>query len=75
MLSFCIYSVTVKLAMPDAAGRSYQRQVGVDDGAVQLAAMIGATAGARFRLQRVDVHRPGLGNIFLVYTGDALRDV
>lgn len=49
-------------------------QVGVDDGAARLAEVIGVAAGADFRVQRVDVHRPSLGDVFLAHTGEALRD-
>ena len=48
-------------------------QVGVDDGATRLAHVIGIAAGADFRVLRVDVHRPSLGDVFLAYTGAALR--
>ncbi len=57
-----------------AAGAGHRLQVGVDDGAARLTEVIGAAAGADFRVQRVDVHRPSLGDVFLAYTGEALRD-
>ena len=57
-----------------AAGDGHRLQVGVDDGAARLTEVIGVAAGADFRVQRVDVHRPSLGDVFLAYTGEALRD-
>ena len=57
-----------------AAGAGHRLQVGVDDGAARLTEVIGVAAGADFRVQRVDVHRPSLGDVFLAYTGEALRD-
>ena len=57
-----------------AAGAGHRLQVGVDDGAARLTDVIGAAAGADFRVQRVDVHRPSLGDVFLAYTGEALRN-
>ncbi len=56
-----------------AAGDGHRLQVGVDDGAARLSEVIGVAAGVDFRVQRVDVHRPSLGDVFLAYTGEALR--
>jgi ABC-2 type transport system ATP-binding protein len=57
-----------------AAGAGHVLQVGVDDGAVRLAEVIGVAAGAGFAVHRVAVDRPSLGDVFLAYTGEALRD-
>ena len=57
-----------------SSGAGHVLQVGVDDGAARLAEVIGAAAGAGFAVHRVAVERPGLGDVFLAYTGEALRD-
>lgn len=49
-------------------------QVGVDNGERRLADVIAATLACRFHLQQVKVNRPTLGDVFLAYTGDRLRD-
>ncbi len=49
-------------------------QVGVDDGERRLAALIAAVAATGFHVTQVNVNRPSLGDVFLAYTGEELRD-
>jgi len=49
-------------------------QIGVDDGERRLADVIGLAAAVGFRVHHVSVNRPSLGDVFLAYTGYALRD-
>jgi len=49
-------------------------QIGVDNGERRLAEVIGAVLTTPFRIQEVSVHRPTLGDVFLAYTGEQLRD-
>ena len=49
-------------------------QVGVDDGERQLATVIGLAAAVGFHVQQASVSRPTLADVFLQYTGRALRD-
>jgi ABC-2 type transport system ATP-binding protein len=57
------------------AGDSGERfQIGVDDGDRRLADVIGLAVGAGFHVHHVSVNRPSLADVFLAYTGYALRD-
>jgi ABC-2 type transport system ATP-binding protein len=49
-------------------------QVGVDNGERRLAEVIAAALACQFHIQQVKVNRPTLGDVFLAYTGDRLRD-
>ncbi|MFZ1768028.1 MAG: ATP-binding cassette domain-containing protein [Caldilinea sp.] len=49
-------------------------QIGVDNGERRLAEIIGVVLASGFHVQQVSVHRPTLGDVFLAYTGDQLRD-
>ncbi len=49
-------------------------QIGVDDGERRLATLIGAAGAANFHVTQVNVNRPSLGDVFLAYTGEELRD-
>ena len=49
-------------------------QIGVDDGERRLAGLIGTAAAAGFHVTQVNVNRPSLGDVFLAYTGEDLRD-
>jgi ABC-2 type transport system ATP-binding protein len=49
-------------------------QIGVDSGERRLAEIIGIVLASGFHIQQVSVHRPTLGDVFLAYTGDQLRD-
>lgn len=57
-----------------ATGPSTTLQVGVDFADRRLAAMVAAARECGFRVQEVSVARPSLGEVFLAYTGRALRD-
>jgi ABC-2 type transport system ATP-binding protein len=46
----------------------------VDSGSRRLVEVVGAGAGNGFHVDDVTVARPGLGDVFLHYTGRALRD-
>ena len=50
-------------------------QLGVDNGERRLAEIIGAALASEFHVQEVSVHHPNLGDVFLAYTGEQLRDV
>ncbi|MCL4826127.1 MAG: ATP-binding cassette domain-containing protein [Caldilinea sp.] len=49
-------------------------QIGVDSGERRLAEIIAVALGASFVIQQVTVSRPSLGDVFLAYTGEQLRD-
>ena len=49
-------------------------QIGVDSGEQRLAGIIAAALHAGFHVQQVTVNRPTLGDLFLAYTGEQLRD-
>ena len=49
-------------------------QIGVDAGEQLLAPVIGLAAEAGFHIQQASVARPALADVFLKYTGRALRD-
>ncbi len=53
---------------------SVRFQIGVDSGERRLAEIIGAVMATDFSIQEVSVHRPTLGDVFLAYTGEQLRD-
>jgi ABC-2 type transport system ATP-binding protein len=50
-------------------------QIGVDSGEQRLAEIIAAALHSGFHVQQVTVNRPTLGDLFLAYTGEQLRDV
>ena len=52
----------------------YQLQVGVDNGDRRLAQIIGLATESAFHVQEISVSRPSLADVFLAYTGRALRD-
>jgi ABC-2 type transport system ATP-binding protein len=56
----------------DAAAVRFQ--IGVDSGERRLADVIAAALAAGFAIHQVTVSRPSLGDVFLAYTGDQLRD-
>jgi ABC-2 type transport system ATP-binding protein len=49
-------------------------EVGVDSGSRRLAEVIAQASGNGFAIDDVSVARPSLGDVFLKYTGRALRD-
>jgi len=49
-------------------------QIGVDSGERRLAEVIAAALACQFHVQQAKVNRPTLGDVFLAYTGDRLRD-
>ncbi|MFN3980933.1 MAG: ATP-binding cassette domain-containing protein, partial [Caldilinea sp.] len=49
-------------------------QIGVDSGERRLAEIIAAALGDSFAVHQVTVSRPTLGDVFLAYTGEQLRD-
>ncbi|MFO7634433.1 MAG: ATP-binding cassette domain-containing protein [Caldilinea sp.] len=49
-------------------------QIGVDSGERRLAEIIGAALSSGFSVHQVTVNRPSLGDVFLAYTGEQLRD-
>jgi ABC-2 type transport system ATP-binding protein len=49
-------------------------QLGVDSGERRLAEVIGTVLATGFAIHEVSVHRPTLGDVFLAYTGEQLRD-
>lgn len=49
-------------------------QVGVDAGDRRLAQLAGLASEVGFQIQSITVARPSLGDVFLTYTGHALRD-
>lgn len=51
-----------------------QLQIGVDSGEQRLVPLIHLANAAGFQIQAVSVQRPSLGDVFLAYTGYALRD-
>lgn len=51
-----------------------QVQIGVDSGEQRLVPVLDVAAKAGFRIHSVTVQRPSLGDVFLEYTGHALRD-
>lgn len=53
---------------------SVRFQIGVDSGDRRLAEIIGAVMATGFSIHEVSVHRPTLGDVFLAYTGEQLRD-
>lgn len=57
-----------------AAGEAVRFQIGVDSGEQRLATVIAASLEAGFHVQQVAVNRPRLGDVFLAYTGEQLRD-
>jgi ABC-2 type transport system ATP-binding protein len=59
----------------DGAGAQQTIQVGVDQGDRRLVAVLNIANEQGFQVQSVTVTRPSLGQVFLAYTGYALRDV
>jgi ABC-2 type transport system ATP-binding protein len=57
-----------------ASEDSVRFQLGVDSGERRLAEVIGAVLATGFAIHEVSVHRPTLGDVFLAYTGEQLRD-
>jgi ABC-2 type transport system ATP-binding protein len=53
---------------------AYRLQIGVDDGDRRLVALLRVAADTGFHVQSVRVDRPSLADVFLTYTGHALRD-
>jgi ABC-2 type transport system ATP-binding protein len=49
-------------------------QVYVDNGNRRLAEVLGASSGNGFNVEEISLSRPTLGDVFLRYTGRALRD-
>ncbi len=49
-------------------------QIGVDDGERRLAEVIATALTGAFSVHQVTVSRPSLGDVFLAYTGEQLRD-
>jgi ABC-2 type transport system ATP-binding protein len=49
-------------------------QIGVDNGSQRLAQVVGVASGNGFAINDVSVARPSLHDVFLKYTGRALRD-
>ncbi len=49
-------------------------QIGVDSGERRLAEIIAAALASSFAVHQVTVSRPSLGDVFLAYTGEQLRD-
>lgn len=49
-------------------------QIGVDSGSHRLAEIIAQAGGNGYRIDDVMIARPSLGDVFLKYTGRALRD-
>lgn len=50
-------------------------QLGVDDGNRRLAGVVMVAGEAGYHIEDISVARPSLGDVFLRYTGRALRDV
>ena len=57
-------------AMPEGV----RFQIGVDSGERRLAEVIAAALADGFAVHQVTVSRPSLGDVFLAYTGEQLRD-
>jgi ABC-2 type transport system ATP-binding protein len=53
---------------------AYRLQIGVDDGELRLAAVVGLAAASGVHVQRVRTNKPSLGDVFLSVTGYELRD-
>jgi len=49
-------------------------QIGVDAGETRLASIVNLATEKDYRIQTVEVAKPGLGDVFLMYTGRNLRD-
>jgi len=49
-------------------------QVGVDQGNRRLAEIVARASGNGYQIEDISVARPTLGDVFLKYTGRALRD-
>lgn len=49
-------------------------QIGVDHGERRLAELVAVALSTGFHVQQVTVNRPTLGDLFLAYTGEQLRD-
>jgi ABC-2 type transport system ATP-binding protein len=49
-------------------------QVGVDNGSRRLAEVVNLASGNGYSIEDISVARPSLGDVFLKYTGRALRD-
>ena len=49
-------------------------QVYVDNGNRRLASVVAATSGNGFNVEDISLSRPTLGDVFMRYTGRALRD-
>ncbi|HNP86430.1 MAG TPA: ATP-binding cassette domain-containing protein [Kouleothrix sp.] len=49
-------------------------EVGVDSGSRRIAEVVASASGNGFTIEDVSVMRPSLGDVFLQYTGRALRD-
>ena len=52
----------------------HRLQIGVDDGERRLAEVVGLAAAVGVHVHQASVARPGLGDVFLKYTGSELRD-
>jgi len=53
---------------------SVRFQIGVDNGERRLADIIAAALASNIAIHQVTVSRPSLGDVFLAYTGEQLRD-
>lgn len=73
MLPFVSHSTCHPVDSGDAA-RGVRFQIGVDSGERRLAEVIAAALADSFTIQQVTVSHPSLGDVFLAYTGEQLRD-
>jgi ABC-2 type transport system ATP-binding protein len=58
----------------ESDGDSGNVSVYVDSGSRRLVEIVGASGGNGYHMEDVTVARPSLGDVFLHYTGRALRD-
>jgi ABC-2 type transport system ATP-binding protein len=49
-------------------------QIGVDSGNKRLAEVVATAGQSRFTIEDISIAKPGLGDVFLKYTGRQLRD-
>ncbi len=66
-----------KLSYVDDINRSPDErviQVGVDNGNRRIAEVVGQASGNGYAIEDISIARPTLGDVFLKYTGRALRD-
>ena len=49
-------------------------EIGVDNGGRRIAEVVAYASGNGFTIEDISVARPSLGDVFLKYTGRALRD-